>query len=882
MLDDSPRTIFRKEYCVPDFLFDAVNLEFELGEEHTEVRSRIDVQRNPTSTHTNAPLVLDGEELALVSVHVDGQQLPEAAYEATDETLTLHDLPGSFTLEIVTRIEPQNNTSFMGLFESNGMFCTQCEADGFRRITYYLDRPDVMSSFTTTIIADQGRYPILLSNGNRVETGQLEGGRHWARWEDPFKKPSYLFALVAGDLDMLKDQHTTCTGRTVELEIYVDKGQLDKCHHAMKSLQKAMKWDEDVFGLEYDLDIYMIVAVSHFNMGAMENKGLNVFNTKYVLAREETATDSDFEGVEAVIGHEYFHNWTGNRVTCQDWFQLTLKEGLTVFRDEEFTSDMNSRPVKRIQDVRALRGAQFSEDAGPMAHPIRPDSYVEVNNFYTMTVYRKGAAVIRMIHTLLGQQGFRKGMDLYFERHDGQAVTCDDFVAAMADANGADLEQFKNWYSQAGTPSVQALTQYNDVRKEFSITLRQSCAPTPGQDQKHPFHIPVLTALLDREGAEIPLRLQGTREDEATSEVVLNLKSAEQTFVFEGVSRKPIPSMLRNFSAPVKLKYEQSPSDLIFLMSHDTDPFNRWEAGQTLATQVILSLVNDRRNGDQLHVAPSFIDAFRAVLEDKELDRALAAQAIGLPSEQFIGEQMETIDVDGIYEVREFLRLRLAQDLEPLLEEVVKANTRDVPYSFNPSDAGRRSLRNACLSYLSLLGHPTTHQKLLSQVMEANNMTESLAALACLSHLDVVECSAALDRFYDRWRDDALVLDKWFSIQAMSKRSSATGDVKRLLNHPDFDIKNPNRLRSLVGAFSMGNPHHFHAKSGAGYALLEQKVLDLDSINPQLAARLVQAFTRWKKYDTDRQALMEQSLRRIMETEKLSKDVYEIVSKSLA
>ena len=658
----APKAIHLKDYTPPPYLIDTVDLAFDLGEEVTQVRSRLELRANPSRAgdQGTAALVLDGQDMRLVSIAIDGRPLEAAEYAVGPESLTIFNPPPSFTLEVVTELKPQENTSLEGLYRTSGNFCTQCEAEGFRKITYFLDRPDVMARYRTTITADALKYPVLLSNGNLVAASKMDhDGRHTVTWEDPFAKPCYLFALVAGVLVHVEDTYVTRSGRTVTLRIYVEPGNQDKCDHAMRSLKKSMAWDEEVYGLEYDLDIFMIVAVGDFNMGAMENKGLNVFNTKYILARPESATDTDFLGVEAVVAHEYFHNWTGNRVTCRDWFQLSLKEGLTVFRDQEFSSDMNSRPVKRIADVQRLRAAQFPEDSGPMAHPVRPDSYIEINNFYTTTVYEKGAEVVRMIHTLLGPQGFRKGIDLYFERHDGQAVTCDDFVAAMEDATGKDLGQFRRWYSQAGTPELDVSGEYDGHGRTYRLTVRQSCPPSPGQPVKQPFHIPLALGLLDHQGDDIPLRLAG-EEAPAGNSRVLDVTEAEQVFEFVDVPTPPVPSLLRGFSAPVKLRMPYTDDDLTFLMAHDSDAFNRWEAGQTLGTRLLLDLVTDRAERRALELSAGFLNALGKILNDPALDHAFAAQALTLPSEGYLGQQMPVIDVDGIHEVRNFARKAIA------------------------------------------------------------------------------------------------------------------------------------------------------------------------------------------------------------------------------
>jgi aminopeptidase N len=882
----APRAIHLKDYTPPPYLIDTVDLTVELGEETTRVRSLLAMRPNPAAQAAQGaaghPLVLDGQDMRLVLVALDGKGLGPDDYAVEPDSLTIAQVPDRpFTLEIVTELRPQDNTSLEGLYKSSGNFCTQCEAEGFRKITYFVDRPDVMARYRTTIVADKAGYPVMLSNGNLVEQEDLPDGRHRAVWEDPFPKPCYLFALVAGRLVEVADSFTTHSGREVALRIYVEPGNEDKVGHAMDSLRKSMKWDEDVYGLEYDLDVFMIVAVGDFNMGAMENKGLNVFNTKYVLARPETATDGDFLGVETVVAHEYFHNWTGNRVTCRDWFQLSLKEGLTVFRDQEFSSDMHSRAVKRISDVQRLRAAQFPEDAGPMAHPVRPDSYIEINNFYTTTVYEKGAEVVRMIHTLLGPEGFRKGMDLYFERHDGQAVTCDDFVAAMEDASGVDLGHFRRWYSQAGTPAVEASGTWDAQARRYALRLKQTTPPTPGQPEKLPLHIPFAMGLLDPEGQDLPLRLEGEAAPAGTTRV-LDLREAEQTFVFEDVPARPVPSLLRGFSAPVKLKADYENADLTFLMAHDGDPFNRWEAGQTLATRLMLDLVEDAKAGRPLALDRGFVDAFGRVLEDSAGDPAFTAQALVLPGEGYLAQQMEPVEVDAIHEVRDFARRELAAAWRAPLEEIHRRNAApNEPLSMDAEAMGRRSLKNLALAYLMTSGDRSPAELALAQYRNSEAMTDVIAALSLIADSDMAERAEVLDHFYERWQALPLVVDKWFSIQATASRPGTTGEVERLLSHPAFEIRNPNKVYALIGSFAGGNPVNFHERSGAGYRLLADQVLRLDPLNPQVASRLVKIFARWRKFDAQRQELMRAELERIAGRPGLSRDVFEIASKSL-
>ncbi len=878
MPDSAPQTIHLEDYRVPEFLIDTVDLTFDLFEESTTVTSRLAIRRNPDSDQPAAPLVLSGHHMELVSVAVDGETLGDNRYAVDDESLTLPDLPDACTLEIVTRIEPHKNTALEGLYTSGGNFCTQCEAEGFRRITYFLDRPDVMARYTTTIFADRDKYPVLLSNGNLAETGEAGDGRHWARWDDPWPKPSYLFALVAGDLVAYRDSFTTRSGRAVPLEIYVRHGDEEKCEHAMRSLKNSMAWDEEVYGLEYDLERFMIVAVSDFNMGAMENKGLNVFNSKYVLASAETATDSDYANIEGIIGHEYFHNWTGNRVTCRDWFQLSLKEGLTVFRDQEFSADMGSAAVKRIHDVRRLRATQFPEDAGPTAHPVRPDSYIEINNFYTPTVYVKGAEVVRMIHTLIGARAFRAGMDLYFERHDGQAVTIEDFVKAMEDASGADLARFRRWYAQAGTPEISVEESYDAEAGTCTLTVRQHTPPTPGQDRKEPVTIPLAVGLLDESGGELSATLEGAPTSGTT---VLEVTEAEQSFRFENVASTPVPSLLRGFSAPVKLAAQ--PRDrLLFLYAHDSDPFARWEAGQQLASQLLLEMAAAHQRGEPLALDPDFVDAFARTLEDGSLDRAFVAETLTLPGEAYLADQMTIVDVEAIHAARAAARREIADRLGDLLRATYAAHHDDGPYVLTPEAIGRRALKNVCLGYLGARHEDGDAVALASrQFREGGNMTDVQAALSVLRDIDDPARTEALTAFYERWRDDALVIDTWFTLQAMSRLPGTLGEVTALTSHPDFDWRNPNRVRSLIAAFATGNQVRFHGSDGGGYALLADAVLTVEALNPQLAARLLVPLGRWRRQDAGRQALMKAALERILAVEGLSPNVYEIASKSV-
>jgi aminopeptidase N len=876
----TPQPVRLEDYRPPDYLVDEVELRFGLQPAGTEVRARLAVRRNPAAGEGARPLVLDGQELELLGVTLDGETLGSNRYQVDNDHLIIHDVPAAFTLETTVRIRPEANTALEGLYVSNGIFCTQCEPEGFRKITYFPDRPDVMARYRVRIEADRAAYPVLLANGNLIESGALEGGRHFALWEDPFPKPSYLFALVAGRLARLEDSFTTRSGREVTLEIYTEPREIEKCAHAMASLKKAMKWDEDRFGLEYDLDRFMIVAVSDFNFGAMENKGLNLFNTKFVLARPETATDADYLGVESVIAHEYFHNWTGNRVTCRDWFQLSLKEGLTVFRDQEFTADLHSRPVKRIADMRHLRATQFLEDAGPLAHPVRPDSYLEINNFYTATVYEKGAEVIRMLHTLIGEAAFQRGIQIYFERHDGQAVTCEDFVAAMEAASGRDLTRFRRWYAQAGTPRLKVQGEHDPRARTFTLTVAQSTPPTPGQPKKQPLPIPLALGLLDPAGEPLPLRLEG-EDAPAGATRVLELTEAEHRFTFTDVAERPVPSLLRGFSAPVVLESGLDDADRRFLMVQDPDPFVRWESGQSYALKLMLGLVAEHRAGRGLRLDDGLADAFASTLGEPDLDHAFVAQALTLPSETYVAEQMAEIDVDGIHAVREFLRAALGERLRAAWLETYRTLQTNEPYRFEAAPVGRRTLKNLALAYLLAGGGAAGRSLCLAQFRGADNMTDTIAALGLLAESDLPERGDALADFYAKWRDDVLVVDKWFALQAVAQRPDAIDIVTGLLDHEAFTLANPNRVRSLIGAYAQGNPTGFHRADGAGYAFVADHVLVLDQRNPQVASRLAQVFGRWRRYDARRQEHMRAQLERIIAVDGLSRDVYEIASKSL-
>ncbi|MCQ4162527.1 aminopeptidase N [Roseomonas sp. GC11] len=871
-----PPTIHRADYRPPAFRVETVDLHLSLHPVATRVRARLSLRR----ATPGAELELDGEALRLVSARLDGAPLPESRLlHRPGGGLCIPGVPDAFTLETEVEINPDANSELSGLYRSGGNYFTQCEAEGFRRITYFPDRPDVMARYTTTLEADRATCPVLLSNGNPDGAGDLPEGRHWARWVDPHPKPSYLFAVVAGDLVALRDRFTTRSGRAVQLAIYVRQGDETACGHAMDSLKRSMRWDEETYGLEYDLDVFNIAAVSDFNMGAMENKGLNIFNTKYILARPDTATDADYEGIETVVAHEYFHNWTGNRVTCRDWFQLSLKEGLTVFRDQHFSEDMGSAAVKRLANVRRLRAGQFPEDAGPLAHPVRPDSYVEINNFYTATVYQKGAELVRMIRRLIGPAAFRRGMDLYIARHDNQAVTIEDFVAAMQDASGTDLARFSRWYAQAGTPELAVAERYDAAARRYTLTLSQSTPPTPGQPEKLPVPIPVAFGLLAPDGTELHgTELHGT---ELPGAGLLLLEEARQDFVFEDVPARPVPSLLRGFSAPVRLS-GLSLEQLGFLAAHDTDPFVRWDSAQQYRVAEMLRLVEAFRAGQPLHL-PEGVAAITAAALDHALeDPAFAAEALPLPAEDFVADQMAVAEPGAIRAVRRFLRAALGARFAARFAALHDALADSGPYRIDGAAIGRRALRNAALAYLAAGDAAEGTRRARAQFDAAGNMTDSLAALRVLAELDGPAREEALARFHARWRGEPLVLDKWFSLQAMAERPGVLAEVEALAAHPDFDLRNPNRVRALVGAFAVGNPAAFHDASGGGYRFLSGMVLALDAVNTQVAARMVSPLGDWKRQDAARGALMREELARILARPGLSKGTYEKVSKSLA
>ncbi len=884
MRDAQPRSIYLKDYRVPEFLIDQTALRFELGEESTLVYSTLSMRRNPESDAQSSSLALHGAELELLELAIDGVPLDDEQWQCAGELLTINDVPAQFELTCTTRIYPQNNTSLEGLYKSSGMFCTQCEAEGFRKITYYLDRPDVMSVFTVEMIADAERYPVLLSNGNRCELETLDSGQLRAVWHDPFPKPAYLFALVAGNLQSVDDRFTTCGGREVELKIYVEEKDLDKCEHAMVSLKNAMRWDEEVYGREYDLDIFNIVAVDDFNMGAMENKSLNIFNTSCVLAKPETTTDAGFQRVEGVVAHEYFHNWSGNRVTCRDWFQLSLKEGFTVFRDAEFSADMGSPTVKRVEDVSLLRSVQFAEDAGPMAHPVRPDSFIEISNFYTVTVYEKGAEVVRMIHTLLGAELFRKGSDLYFSRHDGQAVTCEDFVVAMEEASGIDLSQFRRWYEQAGTPELLVQGHYNEEQQSYRLDVTQSCPDTPGQTNKPPLHIPLAISLLGDAGA-LRLQLQGhedTGESADNTQIVLSVTESQQRFVFENLPEEPVPSLLRGFSAPVKLSFPYRRDQLIRLMTLDSDGFCRWDACQQLGIIEIKAAMAAASAQKDYVLAQDFSEALGLLLGDASLDKAMLAMMLVLPSEAYLAEIIKPVDVHAIHAARESLRRQLAERLREPLLQIYQQCQIDQPYRADAEQIALRSLKNTALAYLMLLGEPSLAELARGQFRDSQNMTDRLAALVVLVNNDDESKSEALMNFYQDWQHEPLVINQWFQVQASCPLPGTLDKVKSLMAHPAFDIRNPNKVRALIASFCGPNSVNFHRTDGAGYAFLADQVMTLKRSNPQIAARLVQPLSKWRKYPEISQQQMLAELRRILAEPDLSRDVYEVVSKSLS
>jgi aminopeptidase N len=879
-MNSAVATVRLEDYRRPAFLIPEVVLDIDLqSEDNARVAATLSVQRNPDGAPAST-LVLDLDEVTVESVAIDGKPLAPDRWRADTRYLMVQDVPASFRLDTVSRIHPRQNTKLMGIYTSSTGFFSLCEAEGFRRITPFLDRPDVMARYTVTLHADSERYPVLLANGNCVAKGEEGGGRHWARWVDPFPKPSYLFAVVAARLDRSQDSFRTRSGRDVLLQFFVEPGKLDQGVFALDSLKHAMKWDEDAYGLEVDLDEYNIVAVGDFNAGAMENKGLNIFNTKLVLARSDISTDGDFNFIDRTVAHEYFHNWTGNRVTCRDWFQLALKEGLTVFREQQYAGDRYSRAVARIQAVRNLRTGQFPEDAGPMAHPVRPTAYQQVSNFYTSTVYQKGAELVRMMHTLVGPAKFRQAMDLYFREHDGQAVTTDALVAAVEEASGEDLSQFRLWYEQSGTPRLTVRDQYDEASQSYVLTVTQSCPPTPGQPTKKPMHMPLTVGLLTPEGRELPLRLEGEKAGRGGS-AVLSLRQQTEVFRFIDVPVPPVPSLGRNFSAPVIIEYPYDDQALQLLLGYDSDAFNRWEAGQRLAMDLLLRGVADRRAGRSVKFPDYLAEAFGRVLADADKDPAFAAEALSLPPEITIAEQLDEIDPQAVHEVRFAMRRFLAERLHAAFRSGYERFATPGPYSPDAASSGRRALRNLCLAFLMDLGEAETRSLCVAQLAGASNMTDAMAALASLASCDCPERRPALDAFYAKWKDEPLVVDKWLSTEALSRLPGTVQRVRELSRHPAFTLKNPNKVYALVGSFGV-NQVNFHAADGSGYALMVELALALDAINPQVASRMVRNLERYKRYEPARRAMMRGALQTIAAHPGLSRETGEVVGKALA
>jgi len=868
MHSNTPKTVYLKDYCPPAYLVDSIKLVVDLRDQETVVTATLQCRLNPKAqTEKKQPLVLLGKKLILQSITLDNQILTPEQYEINEESLTIFEVPLTFSLTIQTLIYPDKNTELTGLYKTNDLFCTQCEAEGFRRITYYPDRPDVLSRFTTTIIADKKQYPVLLSNGNLIAQKAIDERRHSVTWEDPFLKPCYLFALVAGDLAAVEDHFLTRSGRLVTLKIYVERENQDKCQHAMEALKKAMKWDEETYDREYDLDIYMIVAVNDFNAGAMENKGLNIFNAKYILARPETATDDDYQAIDAVVGHEYFHNWSGNRITCRDWFQLSLKEGLTVFREHQFSHDILKSPVSFIDNIRYLKTHQFSEDSGPMAHPVRPDAYLEINNFYTATVYEKGAELIRVLKTFMGDEKFKQGMALYFKQFDGQAVTIDDFIDAHSLASNIDLSAFRLWYSQAGTPVVTVIEEYDENKKTYALSLKQTSTPTPNQPHKDPLVIPVSMALFDKTG-------------EILNQETLILDKAEDVFNFKGINEKPILSFLRGFSAPVIVDFSRENAALTFLLQFETDPYSRWEASQTLSEKLIWRLFDNPKQEDWQ--APlDWLEACHIVLLDKTMNEALKAEILTLPSLSLLLQKREGIDVEKLYQARHFLKRSLSIHLKEYFLAAFEASHVPGKYRYTAEFSAKRRLKNTCLQYLMIDANEAIVRLVLAEWHKADNMTDALSALTAIANWTGKERGEMLADFYQKWQHDVLVLDKWFRVQALSELPNTLIEVKALMQHKAFEIANPNKVYSLIGAFTGANLYRFHAIDGTGYEFLADTVLELNAINPQVAARLVRGFSTWAKLDHPRQEKAVAALNRLLAHPKLSKNVFEVVSKCL-
>ena len=879
MAENTPKVKHLKDYKKPDYKIESVHLDFDLDEENTQVASTLKIKSDyDASTGEVRPLRLDGDELTLTGIAIDGRALKPEEYTVDDKGLTILNPPKEFELSIGTEIHPKANTKLEGLYVSNGMFCTQCEPEGFRRITYYPDHPDVMSVFTTTLRADKEKLPCLLSNGNMIKEEKMDDGRTAVTWNDPFPKPSYLFALVGGDLDYINDKFTTMSGREVTLGVYANKGQKDKLDYTMDCIKRSMKWDEQAFGREYDLDLFNLVAVSDFNQGAMENKGLNIFNSAYVLADARTATDHDYAGIEGVVGHEYFHNWSGDRVTVRDWFNLSLKEGLTVYRDQEFSRDMRGRTLGRINDVFALRTFQFPEDAGPLAHSVRPESYVEINNYYTATVYDKGAEVIRMYERLLGKETFIKGNQLYFERHDGQAVTIDDYAKCMEDVSGKDLTQFKRWYSQAGTPTVYAAGKYDGKAKTYTLTLRQETKPTPNQPEKLPFVIPLGIGLIGKDGKDMPLQLQGEKEPQGTSRVIILDKDSE-VFTFVNVAEQPVLSGNRDFTAPIHFVMDYTDAERLHQARCDSDLFNRWDAFQQYGVEQILNMVKDIQNGKEPTLPEAYFDVWESYLTDKTLDKGFVARAITLPQENYLADQMDVVDVDAIHKARYFVKQAIAKRFEKELRAVYDENNSDAEYTPSPEQSARRALKNMALSFLGDLG--TNNELVEKQYAQANNMTDKLAAMNIASNSKNPKREAIMDDFYQTYKNEKAAVNKWIFTNACADRPDAVNVVRKLLTHPAFNIKNPNNVRSLMGGFAY-NQTEFHKLDGSGYDFAVEMAYKMDDMNPQMAAHMVKPLTRWKRFDAKRQEMMKKALEKVLEKKNLSKNVYELVTKSLA
>ena len=875
MSSSLPKAIYLADYQVPNYWVDKVNLQFDLGSSETRVHSVLSMRRNPDAN--GGACILDGEALELISVTLNGKILTADDYQVSASQLIIASVPKQFELAIETRIYPDKNTALEGLYHSGKLLSTQCEAEGFRRITYYPDRPDVLAVFTVSIVGDSDEWPIMLANGNLESQGLFDDGRHWVRWHDPHPKPAYLFALVAGPLHRQQDTFITMSGKTVSLALYVEPENAEKCDHAMASLKQAMKWDEQRYGREYDLDVFMIVAVNDFNMGAMENKGLNIFNASCVLASPETATDDDYHTIQSIVGHEYFHNWSGNRVTCRDWFQLSLKEGFTVFRDQQFSADMHSQAVQRINDVNQLRTLQFAEDASPMAHPVQPASFIEISNFYTVTIYEKGAEVVRMLQTIVGEAGFRRATDRYFSQFDGQAVTIEDFVSVIAEENDIDLSQFMQWYRQAGTPTLHVTTEYKAQQQQVILTMTQSC-DTINNSPALPFHIPIAVGLLDKTGKPMKVKIENTAQQEQET-VVLSLTQSSQQFVLAGVKSEPIVSVLRDFSAPVKLTYQRDTQALLLLAQYDKDGFSRWDASQHLLLTTMLALIERAKKGQMLRLPDVIIAHFASLLEDEQADPALIAKMLTLPSENYLATQMKPVEVMAIHQVVRFITEAVARQLNGPLLACYQRLSSDRPYSFDADAMAKRSLKNQCLLYLTAVGDETAVKRCMSQLTTADNMTDMLAALHAISHYQGEERSNALEYFYQRWQGDKQVMDKWFAVQARSPLSDTLQTVKQLMTHEKFNIKNPNNVRALIGQFCRNNPVCFHASDGSGYDFLAEQVIALDKLNPQIAARQLGALGGWQQYDTLRQQKIQAALTQIAEQEGLSADVYEIVNK---